>query len=110
MTILWIGLCLLVFLTIVYFFQVRWKVKGDVLEVKHLFSRVTIPLNDIIKVEESEYFAGPGDATVIGIPGRINDRIVLTTTSEKYLLALNGYGKFVRDLEQANSDIQFNVY
>ncbi|QST01142.1 hypothetical protein IMZ31_06150 [Pontibacillus sp. ALD_SL1] len=109
MTILWIGLGLLVFLMIVYFFQVRWKVKGDVLEVKHLFSRVTIPLHEIIKVEESEYFAGPGDAIIIGIPGRINDRLVLTTTSKKYLLALNGYGKFVRDLEQAKSDIQFNL-
>ncbi|MDY7224557.1 SunI/YnzG family protein [Halalkalibacterium halodurans] len=69
------------------------------LVIQWQLSTTTIPLNDIIEVNEDETYGGENPAAVrIGTPYGTTDRIVIKTKKQDYLLFTTNKAKVLKEI------------
>ncbi|MCM3584707.1 PH domain-containing protein [Mesobacillus maritimus] len=69
-------------------FGLKIEIKEDTLIMKWRFTKIEIPLSEIVEVTEDDTYGGGQEKNAIrlGFPSATTDRIVIKTTTETYLL------------------------
>ena len=68
-------------------FGLKIENKADTLIIKWQFTKIEIPLSEIVVVTEDDTYGGQEkNAIRLGFPSATTDRIVIKTTTETYLL------------------------
>ncbi len=71
-------------------FEVKVEKKSDQLVIKWQFSKIKVPLSEIMEVSYDDTYAGENKSAMrIGYPDGTTDRILIRTVRQNYIIYTN---------------------
>jgi len=85
--------------------EIKVEKMGSDIVIKHLFTKVVIPISDIISVSFDDTYGGKEkDAIRIGHPRSSTERIAIKTKTSNYLLFVPNYSSIMNLIKSAIED------